>query len=168
MPDLTNVVAVDLNTAVYHRVDVHEPLHQYDSGIVLSFTLPTSMPTFPAGTTCQFDTKQSTYIKAVNTTTNQVEVPDAVLGEWMVGDVTAHLHVSTNDYGVVIYDIHIPVVRRPKPNNYIDSDSTQTMASLISETLQTIFGVPSEDGMYWLVATKSGSTITYSWEEYDY
>lgn len=121
MPDVSNVIEVDLSEAIGYRVEVLRAVHQWDSGLELHFT----GANIEAGTTAQFDTKTTTYNFTVDAETSKCEVPNAVLADDMAGDIKCHLHVATEDYGIVIYDIHIPVIRRPKPTNFIASGNAE-------------------------------------------
>lgn len=127
----TNIIDVDLSRANNYSVNVKTPVHQWDTGIVLKIT----GVNLPTGTTVQFDSKRTTYNFEIESsgTGFLCEVPNACLGDDMAGDLMAHIHVATSDYGVVIYDVHIPVIRRMKPATYISSNDP---------TDETVFTAP--------------------------
>ena len=120
MPDFTNIVTVDLTEATGYNVEAHRAVHQWDSGVILQLT----GATFPQGTTCQFDTKTTTFNQEL--TDGACEIPNALLGYDMIGDIKAHVKIDDDDYGIVVYDIHIPVIRRPKPDSYIYTDNSSS------------------------------------------
>lgn len=120
MPDFTNIVTVDLTEATGYNVEAHRAVHQWDSGVILQLT----GATFPQGTTCQFDTKTTTFNQEL--TDGACEIPNALLGYDMIGDIKAHVKIDDDNYGIVVYDIHIPVIRRPKPDSYIYTDNSSS------------------------------------------
>jgi hypothetical protein len=152
MPSFTNVIDIDLSEAASdYKVESHKAVHQWDQGVVLNFT----GVIIPEGTTCQFDGKTSTYNFIVEDSSTQI--PNVVLAEDMNGDVKAHLHIATEEYGIVIYDIHIPVIRRVKPAHYVSMDNITGLA------VAGIPAAPTTDGTYNLRCTVSSGVATYSW-----
>jgi len=141
MPDFTNIITVDLTEATGYNVEAHRAVHQWDSGVILQLT----GATFPQGTTCQFDTKTTTFNQEL--TDGACEIPNALLGYDMIGDIKAHVKIDDDDYGIVVYDIHIPVIRRPKPDSYIYTDNSSSSNGWVKSTYgyrvnedQTILG----------------------------
>lgn len=128
MPGFTNIIEVNLLEASKFHINVFDKIHQWDTGIKLHF----SGIVLPAGTVCQFDTKTTSYNVALNLTDMTCDVPNLAIGEDLKGDLTCHLKVSTEDYGIVVFDIVIPTIRRQKPSNYIYSDNIQHIDEWIS------------------------------------
>lgn len=152
MPSFTNVIDIDLSEATSdYKVECHKAVHQWDQGVVLNFT----GVTIPEGTTCQFDGKTSTYNFIVEDSSTQI--PNVVLAEDMNGDVKAHLHIATEEYGIVIYDIHIPVIRRVKPAHYVSMDNITGLA------VAGIPPAPSADGVYQLRCEVDDGFVEYYW-----
>lgn len=120
MPDFSNIISVDLSEAQGFKVESHKAVHQWDSGVILQLT----GATLPSGSRAQFDTKTTTYNQDI--TSGQCEIPNALLGYEMTGDIKCHVYIITENYGIVVYDIHIPVIRRPKPDSYIYTDNTSS------------------------------------------
>ncbi|MBO7451318.1 MAG: hypothetical protein J6U54_13220 [Clostridiales bacterium] len=154
MPSFTNVIDIDLTEATSdYKVECHKEVHQWDQGVVLHFT----GVTIPNGSTCQFDTKNTTYNFLVDNSTSTCKIPNSVLGEELNGDVKAHLHVLTADYGIVIYDIHIPVVRRVKPASYVADPDDPTVESFVYAQAQKVEDFEEETFTFVL---SDNSTVT--------
>ena len=134
MPTVSNIIEIDLSTAIGFKVESHKEVHQWDQGIMLQF----SGAEITAGAVCQFDAKSTTYNMIVDTSLGQAAIPNAVLGDDMNGDVKAHLQFTTNDYKVVVYDIHIPVIRRVRPATYISDPDTPGIEEWIAEQVSII------------------------------
>ena len=134
MPTVSNIIEIDLSTAIGFKVESHKEVHQWDQGIMLQF----SGAEITAGAVCQFDAKSTTYNMIVDTSLGQVAIPNAVLGDDMNGDVKAHLQFTTNDYKIVVYDIHIPVIRRVRPATYISDPDTPGIEEWIAEQVSII------------------------------
>lgn len=120
MPDFSNIISVDLSEAQGFKVESHKAVHQWDSGVILQLT----GVELPSGSRAQFDTKTTTYNQDI--TSGECEIPNALLGYEMTGDIKCHVYIITENYGIVVYDIHIPVIRRPKPDSYIYTDNTSS------------------------------------------
>lgn len=134
MPTVSNIIEIDLSTAIGFKVESHKEVHQWDQGIMLQF----SGAEITAGAVCQFDAKSTTYNMIVDTSLGQVAIPNAVLGDDMNGDVKAHLQFKTEDYQVIVYDIHIPVIRRVKPATYLADPDTPGIEEWIAEQVSII------------------------------
>lgn len=134
MPDYTNIIDIDLSEAVNYKVEAHKSLHMWDQGVKLHFT----GATIPSNATCQFDAKSTTYNMTVDISTSTCEVPNVALGSEFNGDLKAHLYAETTEYGIVIFDIHVPVVRRPKPNTYVDENNAQTITDIVESLLPAL------------------------------
>ncbi len=134
MPDYTNIIDIDLSEAVNYKVEAHKSLHMWDQGVKLHFT----GATIPSNATCQFDAKSTTYNMLVDISTSTCEVPNVALGSEFNGDLKAHLYAETTEYGIVIFDIHVPVVRRPKPNTYVDENNAQTITDIVESLLPAL------------------------------
>jgi len=134
MPTVSNIIEIDLSTAIGFKVESHKEVHQWDQGIMLQF----SGAEITAGAVCQFDAKSTTYNMIVDTSLGQVAIPNAVLGDDMNGDVKAHLQFKTDDYQMIVYDIHIPVIRRVKPATYLADPDTPGIEEWIAEQVSII------------------------------
>lgn len=134
MPTVSNIIEIDLNTAIGFKVESHKEVHQWDQGIMLQF----SGAEITSGAVCQFDAKSTTYNMIVDTSLGQVSIPNAVLGDDMNGDVKAHLQFKTEDYQMIVYDIHIPVIRRVKPATYLADPDTPGIEEWIAEQVSII------------------------------
>lgn len=134
MPTVSNIIEIDLSTAIGFKVESHKEVHQWDQGIMLQF----SGAEITAGAVCQFDCKSTTYNMIVDTSLGQVSIPNAVLGDDMNGDVKAHLQFKTEDYQMIVYDIHIPVIRRVKPATYLSGPDTPGIEEWIAEQVSII------------------------------
>lgn len=135
MPSFTNVIDIDLTEATSdYKVECHKAVHQWDQGVVLHFT----GVTIPEGSVCQFDGRTTTYNQLVDASEATTEIPNLALGGDFKGDLKAHLYVETENYGIVIYDLHIPVIRRVMPSSYVYEDNVQTLTDLIESLLPDI------------------------------
>lgn len=166
MPSFTNVIDIDLTEATSdYKVECHKAVHQWDQGVVLHFT----GVTIPEGSVCQFDGRTTTYNQLVDASEATTEIPNLALGGDLKGDLKAHLYVETENYGIVIYDLHIPVIRRVMPSSYVYEDNVQTLTDLIESLLPAIptptindagkiLGV-NDSGVFALVEGGGGSSL---------
>lgn len=166
MPSFTNVIDIDLTEATSdYKVECHKAVHQWDQGVVLHFT----GVTIPEGSVCQFDGRTTTYNQLVDASEATTEIPNLALGGDFKGDLKAHLYVETENYGIVIYDLHIPVIRRVMPSSYVYEDNVQTLTDLIESLLPAIptptiadagkiLGV-NDSGIFALVEGGGGSAL---------
>ena len=166
MPSFTNVIDIDLTEATSdYKVECHKAVHQWDQGVVLHFT----GVTIPEGSVCQFDGRTTTYNQLVDASEATAEIPNLALGGDFKGDLKAHLYVETENYGIVIYDLHIPVIRRVMPSSYVYEDNVQTLTDLIESLLPAIptptiddagkiLGV-NDSGIFALVEGGGGSVL---------
>lgn len=136
MNEALNVIEVDLLSAHGFQVNVERKLHQWDTGMKLQFT----GVVLPAGTICQFDTKTTSYNQVVDSS-GLCEIPNLAIGEDLRGDLLCHLKINTEDYGLVIYDVLVGVIRRVKPSNYIYSDNIQHIDEWISQQVALISSI---------------------------
>ena len=134
MPTVSNIIEIDLSTAIGFKVESHKEVHQWDQGIMLQF----SGAEITAGAVCQFDGKSTTHNMIVDTSLGQVAIPNAILGDDLNGDVKAHLQFKTEDYQMIVYDIHIPVIRRVKPATYLADPDTPGIEEWIAEQVSII------------------------------
>lgn len=127
---LSNKIHISLDTKSIKTA----PLHRWDTGQVLHF----DDVEIPLNTTCQFDFGDETINQLVDTDTNEVDIPNSLLGEDFNGDIRAHLYMTDTDYGMTVYDILIPVFARPQPADHVSPDNTQTIEEWITEQVQTV------------------------------
>lgn len=130
----TNILLIDLNKADGFKYNYNEPVHQWDTGLVMKFL----NVDIPSGTACQFDTRTSTINQIVYPETNSCDIPNDLLGDELKGDITAHLMINTAEYGLVVYDIFVPVIRRTKPASYVSPDNTKTIEQWFAEEVVEI------------------------------
>ena len=94
---------------------ITRPAFQWDVGLKLKF----EGYTFADGTLCQFDNKLTTFSQNEYIVNNECTIPESLLDENCQGDIVAYINVSGNDYDVVVYEVYIPVIKRPKPENFL-------------------------------------------------
>lgn len=94
---------------------ITRPVFQWDFGLKLKF----EGYTFADGTLCQFDNKITAYSLNAIIENNECTIPYQLLDENCQGDIIAYINVSGNDYDVVVYEVYIPVIKRPKPENLL-------------------------------------------------
>lgn len=94
---------------------ITRPVFQWDFGLKLKF----EGFTFADGTLCQFDNKITAYSLNATIENNECTIPYQLLDENCQGDIVAYINVSGNNYDVVVYEVYIPVIKRPKPENFL-------------------------------------------------
>lgn len=132
--NVTNILLIDLSKADGFKYNHNESVHQWDTGLVMKFL----NVDIPSGTACQFDTRTSTINQIVYPETNSCDIPNDLLGDELKGDITAHLRINTAEYGLVVYDIFVPVIRRTKPASYVSPDNTKTIEQWFAKEVEEI------------------------------
>lgn len=91
------------------------PVFQWDTGLSLVF----DGYDFEDGTECQFDNKLTSFSQNEIIVGNSCPIPNALLAENCQGDIVAYVNIIDADYEVVVYEVYIPVIKRPKPESFL-------------------------------------------------
>ena len=91
------------------------PVFQWDTGLSLVF----DGYDFEDGTECQFDNKLTSFSQNEIIVGNSCPIPNALLDENCQGDIVAYVNIIDADYEVVVYEVYIPVIKRPKPESFL-------------------------------------------------